>query len=140
MHPTTNNIPTLAAHHFAMHAKVHSEHSPSHPLRSLFPCPTPVVCFLHRAGGASTAAVGTPFAAQFNGHVFAIVDGTPDVNRYIVFRGNTAASNGGFFIGGSSDVLVEKNEVSNTPNQSVSGTGHYYVSPKAQGVYLVGNH
>jgi hypothetical protein len=92
----------------------------------------------HQGSPLGMGTFGDPM--QFNGHVFAIVDGTPDVNRYIVFRGNTAASNGGFFIGGSSDVLVEKNEVSNTPNQSVSGTGHYYVSPKAQGVYLVGNH
>ena len=41
--------------------------------------------------------------------VFAIADANPDLNRYIVFRGNRAQSNGGFFIGGSSDVLVEGN-------------------------------
>ena len=70
---------------------------------------------------------------QFNGHVFAIVDGTPEMNRFIVFRGNEARSNGGFFIGGSTDVLVEDNKVRNTPNQSISGQPKYYVAPNARG-------
>ena len=77
---------------------------------------------------------------QSSAHVFAIADANPDLNRYIVFRGNRAHSNGGFFIGGSSDVLVEGNAVNNTPSQSVSGQGHYHIAEKARGrVYMVGN-
>ena len=94
----------------------------------------------HQGSPLGLGTWGDP--VQFSGHVFAIVDADPDLNRFIVFRGNHALSNGGFFIGGSSDVLVEGNQVSNTPNQSVSGRGHYYVSPKAvgRGVYLERNH
>ena len=92
----------------------------------------------HQGSALGRGTFGDPM--QFNGHVFAIVhDAAPDVNRYIVFRGNNADSNGGFFIGSSSDVLVEKNKVSNTPKQSVSGQGHYHITPEAKGVYQVAN-
>ena len=76
---------------------------------------------------------------QFNGHVFAVVAAPKDLNRFIVFRDNIAQSNGGFFIGASSDVLLERNAVRNTPNQSTSGQPHYYVDPGAVGTLLVGN-
>ena len=79
---------------------------------------------------------------QFGGHAFAIADGVPTSNRYIVFRGNHAHSNGGFFVGGCRDVLLEGNTVNNTPSQSVSGEGHYHVVEAARvlgGAYLVGN-
>ena len=94
----------------------------------------------HQGSPLGEGTWGDP--VQSSGHVFAIADGDPDINRYIVFRGNDARSNGGFFIGGSTDVLVERNTVSNTAIQSVSGQGHYHVAQKARGrgVYLVGNH
>ena len=79
-------------------------------------------------------------SAQFNGHVYAIVNASPvDLNRYIVFRGNQARSNGGFMIGGSSDVLLDGNTVSNTPSASISGQKPYHVDTSAVATLLVGN-
>ena len=77
--------------------------------------------------------------AQFNGHVFAVVSAPADLNRYIVFRANQARSNGGFLIGGSSDVLLDGNTVSNTPRASVSGQKSYHVEKSAVATFLVGN-
>ena len=92
----------------------------------------------HQGTPLGTGNWGDPL--QSSGHVFAIADANPNLNRYIVFSGNRAHSNGGFFICGSSDVLVEGNAVNNTPSQSVSGQGHYHIAEKARGrVYMVGN-
>ena len=92
----------------------------------------------HQSSPLGSGALGVQL--QFGGHAFAIVDGVPESNRYIVFRGNHALSNGGFFVGGCRDVLLEGNTVNNTPSQSVSGEGHYHVAQGARGgVYLVGN-
>ena len=77
---------------------------------------------------------------QFMGHVFAIMDASPDLNRYIVFRANSARSNGGFYVGRSSDVVLDNNSVMFTPAASVSGQGHYHVSPDASAVILTRNH
>lgn len=81
---------------------------------------------------------------QNNGHVFAIHTGEagapkPELNRFIVFRGNKAHSNGGFFIATSSDVLLERNTVNCTPSQSISGQRHYHVEPGNVATLLVGN-
>jgi len=78
-------------------------------------------------------------ALQFDGHVFAVVDAPPALNHLLIFRNNTARSNGGFYIGGSSDVLLDGNTVLDTPNASVSGQGHYHVAATALGTLLVGN-
>eukprot|EP01047_Picozoa_sp_COSAG01_P061424 COSAG01_NODE_7672_length_3104_cov_2.368053_1_plen_274_part_00 len=78
--------------------------------------------------------------AQFSGHVYAVVSASPvELNRYIVFRGNQARSNGGFMIGGSSDVLLDGNVVSHTPSASVSGQKPYHVDTSAVATLLVGN-
>ena len=47
--------------------------------------------------------------------------------------------NGGFLVGGSSDVLLDRNEVSNTPSASVSGQKPYHVEKSAVATLLVGN-
>lgn len=48
-------------------------------------------------------------------------------------------SNGGFYIGCSTDVLVEGNSVSDTPSASVSGQKPYHVEKCAAATLLVGN-
>lgn len=62
-----------------------------------------------------------------------------EMNRLIVFRRNEARSNGGFWIGPATDVLVEDNRVGYTPAGSVADTGAFAVSNVSRGVFLRGN-
>ena len=85
--------------------------------------------------------------AYFNGHVFAIFNHyagapelvKPELNRLIVFRGNVAHSNGGFFIAACSDVFLDSNTVNCTPSQSISGQKPYHLEPGVVATLLVGN-
>merc|ERR1711916_95130 len=93
-----------------------------------------------RAEHQGSPLASKPFgdALQLQGHVFGVMPGSCSnpaalecigMSRLIVFRGNKAMSNGGFTIGASSDVLLEGNEVRDTPSGSISGTEPYTLDP-----------